>query len=125
MLLSSIVSNTYILISTGKWLLSNCANLILTDVVCQDILSTSRLFLNRTGELCSCQQMFDPSSFHLNNKEKFLTLFELKYLPSIEICSINEHLILLKHLKLRQYYDIKCDELIHICQLTTKESTTT
>ncbi|CAF3425408.1 unnamed protein product [Rotaria sp. Silwood1] len=109
----------------GKWLLSNCANLILTDVVCQDILSTSRLFLNRTGELCSCQQMFDPSSFHLNNKEKFLTLFELKYLPSIEICSINEHLILLKHLKLRQYYDIKCDELIDICELTIKESTTT
>ena len=65
--------------SIGKWLLSNCGNLILTDVVCQDTLSTSRLFPNRTGELCSCQQMFDPSSFHSNNKEKFLSLFELKY----------------------------------------------
>ncbi|CAM2704787.1 unnamed protein product [Rotaria socialis] len=106
----------------GKWLLSNCANLILTDVVCQDTLSTSRLFPNRTGELCSCQQMFDPSSFHINNKEKYLILFEFKYLPSIDICSINEHLILLKHLKLRQYFDIKCDELIDICELNIKES---
>jgi hypothetical protein len=68
--------------------------------------------------------MFDPSSFHLNNKEKFLILFESKYLPSIEICSINEHLTLLKHLKLKQFYDIKSDELIDICELNIKESTT-
>ncbi|CAF3697917.1 unnamed protein product, partial [Adineta steineri] len=108
----------------GKWLLSNCANLILTDVVCQDTLSTSRLFSNRKGELCSCQQMFDPASFHINNKEKFLILFESKYLPSIDICSTNEHLTLLKHLKLKQFYDIKCDELIDICELTIKESAT-
>ncbi|UJR23291.1 hypothetical protein I4U23_026307 [Adineta vaga] len=106
----------------GKWLLSNCANLILTDVVCQDTLSTSRLFPNRKGELCSCQQMFDPTSFHVNNKEKFLILFESKYLPSIDICSTNEHITLLKHLKLKQFYDIKCDELIDICELTIKES---
>ena len=66
--------------------------------------------------------MFDPSSFHQNNKEKFLILFEWKYLPSLDICSINEHLILLNHLKLRQFYDIKCDELIDICELTIKES---
>jgi hypothetical protein len=108
---------------SGKWLLSNCPNLILSDVVCQETLSTSRLFLNRKGELYSCQQMFDPSSFHLNNKEKFLILFESKYLPSVDICSTNEYLTLLKHLKLRQFYDIKCDELIDICELTIKEST--
>ncbi|CAF4634917.1 unnamed protein product, partial [Rotaria sp. Silwood2] len=106
----------------GKWLLSNCTNLILTDVVSQDTLSTCRLFLNRKGELCSCQQMFDPSSFQNNNKEKYLTLFEMKYLPSIELCSTNENLILLKHLKLRQLYDIKCDEIIDICELTIQES---
>ena len=102
--------------------MSNCANLILTDVVCQDTLSTSRLFPNRKGELCSCQQMFDPTSFHAHNKEKFLILFESKYLPSIDICSTNEHITLLKHLKLKQFYDIKCDELIDICELTIKES---
>ena len=109
----------------GKWLLTHCANLILTDVVCQDTLSTNRLFPNRKGELCSCQQLFDPSSFHLNNKEKFLVLFESRYLPSVEICSMNEHLTLLKHLKLKQFYDIKSDELIDICELTIKESSTT
>jgi predicted DNA-binding protein (MmcQ/YjbR family) len=68
--------------------------------------------------------MFDPSSFNLNNKEKFLILFESKYLPAIDICSINEHLTLLKHLKLKQFYDIKSDELIDICELNIKESTT-
>jgi hypothetical protein len=68
--------------------------------------------------------MFDPSSFNLNNKEKFLILFESKYLPAIDICSINEYITLLKHLKLKQFYDIKCDELIDICELTIKESTT-
>ena len=109
----------------GKWLLSNCSNLILSDVVCQDTLSNTRLFPNRRGELCSCQQMFDPSSFHLNNKDKYLALFESKYLPSIDICSVNEHLTLLKHLKLKQFYDIKSDELIDICELTIKESSTT
>ncbi|CAF0732765.1 unnamed protein product [Adineta steineri] len=106
----------------GKWLLVNCSNLILTDAVCQDTLSTCRLFLNRKGEICSCQQMFDPSSFHNNNKDKYLSLFELKYLPSQDLCSTNETLPLLKHLKLRQYYDIKCDELIDICEITMKES---
>ncbi|CAF1138422.1 unnamed protein product [Adineta ricciae] len=106
----------------GKWLLSNCSNLILSDAVSQDTLSSCRLFLNRKGELCSCQQMFDPSSFHVNNKEKYLSLFELKYLPAIELCSVHESLTLLKHLKLRQFYDIKCDELIDICEGTMKES---
>jgi hypothetical protein len=108
----------------GKWLLSNCANLILTDVVCQDTLSTSRLFLNRKNEIYSCQQKFDPTSFQQNNKEKFLVLFESKYLPSVDVCSTNEHLTLLKHLKLRQFYDIKCEELIDICELTIKEAST-
>ena len=80
------------------------------------------MFLNRKGELCSCQQMFDPSSFHNNNKEKYLILFESKYLPSIELCSINDNLILLKHLKLKQFSDMKCDDFIDICELTIKES---
>ncbi len=106
----------------GKWLLANCQNLILTDPVSQDTLSTCRLFLNRKVELCSCQQMFDPSSFQNNNKEKYLSLFELKYLPAVELCSTNEILSLLKHLKLRQFYDIKCDELIDICEITIKDS---
>ena len=106
----------------GKWLLSNCHNLLLSDVICQDTLSTCRLFPNRKGELCSCQQMFDPTSFHQHNKEKFLNLFEMKYLPLIELTSNNEYLTLLKHLKLKQYYEIKCDELIDICEITIKES---
>ena len=101
--------------------MTNCVNLILTDVVCQETLSNSRLFLNRKGELCSCQQMFDPSSFHANMKDKFLALFEMKYLPSLEICSNNDHLNFLKHLKLRQFYDVKCDEFIEICESTIKE----
>ena len=66
--------------------------------------------------------MFDPSSFHYHNKEKFLTLFEMKYLPALELCSNNEYLTHLKHLKLKQFYDIKCDELIDICELAIKES---
>ena len=66
--------------------------------------------------------MFDPSSFHAINKEKYLSLFELKYLPSIDLCSTNESVTLLKHLKLKQLYEIKCDELIDICELTIKES---
>jgi hypothetical protein len=110
------------MIFLGKWLLSNCPNLILTDAVSQDTLSTCRIFLNRKTELCSCQQMFDPSSFYSNNKEKYLNLFETKYLPAIDLCSTNENLTLLKHLKLKQFYDIKCEELIDICELTIKES---
>jgi hypothetical protein len=110
------------LIFLGKWLLNNCSNLILTDAVSQDTLSSCRIFLNRKNEFCSCQQMFDPSSFYNNNKEKYLILFESKYLPSNELCSHTEHLNLLKHLKLKQFYDIKCDELIDICELTIKES---
>ncbi|UJR25623.1 hypothetical protein I4U23_006975 [Adineta vaga] len=106
----------------GKWLLANCSNLILTDVVSQETLSTCRIFPNRKSELCSCQQMFDPSSFHVNNKDKYLSLFELRYLPAIELCSVHETLTLLKHLKLRQFYDMKCDELIDICESTMKES---
>lgn len=109
----------------GKWILANCTNLILTDSVCQDTLSTCRLFLNRKGEICSCQQMFDPSSFQNNNKEKYLALFEAKYLPSVDLCSVNEHLILLRHLKLRQFYDIKVDEVIDICESTIKDSSVT
>jgi len=69
--------------------------------------------------------MFDPTSFHLNTKEKFLTLFEGKYLPSLEICSNTEHLNFLKHLKLRQFYDLKADEFIDICELTIKEASVT
>jgi hypothetical protein len=111
------------MIYLGKWLLTNCSNLILSDAVTQDTLSTCRLFLNRKNELSSCQQMFDPTSFYNNNKEKYLILFELKYLPSIELTSMNDNLTLLKHLKLKQFYDIKCDELIDICELTIKEST--
>ena len=66
--------------------------------------------------------MFDPSSFHHLNKDKFLSLFESKYLPAMEICANNEHLTLLKHLKLKQFYDIRADELIDICEMNIKES---
>ena len=108
----------------GKWLLTNCPNLILTDPSSQETLSTCRLFLNRKNELCSCQQMFDPSSFYHHNKEKYLPLFELKYLPSAEFAS-NEQFNLLKHLKLKQFYDIKCDELIEICETMIKDASST
>ena len=69
--------------------------------------------------------MFDPASFHANTKEKFLGLYEGKYLPSAEICSSNEQLTLLKHLKLRPYHDVKCDEFIDICESTIKDATST
>ena len=113
------------MIILGKWLLSNCSNLILTDAVSQDTLSNCRLFLNRKNDLCSCQQMFDPTSFINNNKDKYLNLFETKYLPSIDLCTNTDYLNLLKYLKLKQFYDIKCEELIDICELTIKESTIT
>lgn len=106
----------------GKWLLTNCPNLLLTDASSQDTLSTCRLFLNRKNELTSCQQMFDPSAFYHHNKEKYIPLFESKYLPSMEYSSTNEQINLLKHLKLKQFYEIKCDELIEICENTIKES---
>ena len=106
----------------GKWLLLNCQNLLLTDANSQETLSHCRLFLNRKNELCSCEHLFDPTSFQTPTKEKFLILFESKYLPSTELCLNNEYLNLLKHLKLKQFHDIKCDELIDICELTIKDS---
>lgn len=66
--------------------------------------------------------MFDPLSFQSSHREKYLSLFENKYLPSIEISSSNDSLILLKYLKLKHFLDIKCDELIDICEITIKES---
>jgi hypothetical protein len=107
----------------GKWLLTNCAEFIRKDEDVQRTLLSCRLFLNSRGELCSCQQMFDPNSFCDQHKKKFLKLFGSKYLPSDELRSISDNFTTFKYLKLKQYGDITGEELIDICESTIKEST--
>lgn len=93
----------------------------MADRMSQDTLPACRLFLNRKGELCSSQQMFDPTSFHDQEREKYMILFESKYFPSLELCSNQEHFALLKRLKMKKVNELRADELIDICEFTIKE----
>ncbi|CAF1133714.1 unnamed protein product, partial [Didymodactylos carnosus] len=109
---TSKISTDYVKMTTlGKWLLAHCASLILTDVLCQETLSSCKLFLNKKQELCSCSQLIDPYF-----KEKYLPLFDVRLLPCQELLDNDKYLSLLRHLKLRTCYDLKCDELIDICE---------
>ncbi|CAF4617166.1 unnamed protein product, partial [Didymodactylos carnosus] len=65
-----------------------------------------------TYALCViCSQLIDPYF-----KEKYLPLFDVRLLPCQELLDNDKYLSLLRHLKLRTCYDLKCDELIDICE---------